>query len=239
MLLNKLIVICIGIVLTGLVYAAIATFAARREHPQEGDRCRRSPRSPRPGAWPACFIGDRRPDARAEGGVPLPVPRRLRHHREGPHLTVERAGAGAAGADLAARRRARCQQALPLRRRHGGHLAVLLRRLERLLSRDGRAGRGARRQAPGGRSGKRRTGRPGPGAPLPDQSALPVQHAELALLAGHGRPTRGSREHDPEAVDLLPLQPVARSDGGRHAWPRRSSSSGSISTSRRCASRAG
>ena len=52
---------------------------------------------------------------------------------------------------------------------------------------------------------------------LPDQPALPVQHVQLALVAGHGRPARGSREHDPQALDLLPLQPVARPVGGRHA----------------------
>ena len=118
----------------------------RSEHSEKGDR--RRPRLVRR------FLGhgrqlhrNRRHDARAKGGLPLPVARRLRDHREGPHAHRRAARAGAAGADLAARRTARCQQAHPLRRRHGGRLAVLLRRLERLLPGHRRAGRSAKCQA--------------------------------------------------------------------------------------------
>ena len=92
-----------------------------------------------------------------------------------------------------------------------GRLAVLLPRLERLLSRQPGAGRGARRAAPPRRCRKRRAGRAGPGAALPGQPALPVQHAELAVVAGDDRPHRPRREHAARAFDLLPHQPVARS----------------------------
>ena len=104
--------------------------------------------------------------------------------------------------------------------------------LERLLPRQPGAGGGARRAAAPRRRGKRGAGRAGPGAALPGQSALPVQHAEFAVVAGDDRAHRPRRDHAAGAVDLLPDQPVARSQRRRHAWPRRSTSSGSISTSR-------
>ena len=134
---------CIGIVLTGLVYAAIVRCSRPRKRPQAGDRRRARVLVRRLGHGRPAHR-DRGPDAGAEGGAPAPGPRRLRHHREGPHRPYRAPGARAAGADLAAHRRARPQQALSLRRRHRGHLVLLLRRLERLLSRDAGAGRGAR-----------------------------------------------------------------------------------------------
>ena len=62
---------------------------------------------------------------------------------------------------------------------------------------------------------KRRAGRAGPGAALPGQSALPVQHAEFAVVAGDDRPHRPRRNHAAGALDLLPHQPVARPERRR------------------------
>ena len=87
--------------------------------------------------------------------------------------------------------------------------------------------------APARRCGKRGPGRTGPRAPLPGQPALPVQHAQLAVVAGDDRTHRPRRDHAARAVDLLPHQPVARPRAPTSPWPRRSTCSGSISTSRR------
>ena len=105
--------------------------------------------------------------------------------------------------------------------------------LERLLHREPGAGRSARSPAPARRCRKRGPGGAGPGAALPGQPALPVQHAELAVVAGDDRPHRPRRRDAAGAFDLLPHQPVARSQRRRHAWPRKSIFSGFISISRR------
>ena len=121
----------------------------------------------------------------------------------------------------------------------GGRLAVLLHRLERLLSRQPGPGRGARcAAAPRGRR-KCRAGRAGPSAAVPGQSAFPVQHAQFAVVARDDGPHGSSRDHASGAFDLFPDKPLARSKRRRDASPRRSTSSGSISTSRRRASPTG
>ena len=65
-----------------------------------------------------------------------------------------------------------------------------------------------------GRRGERSAGRAGPGAALPGQSAFPVQHAQLAVVAGDDRPHRPRRNHAACAVHVLPQQPFVR------AWRR-------------------
>ena len=184
MLHNKLVVVGIGVVLTGLIYLAIAGFGRggtiRRKAVIAAlaslGRGSRHGRDPDP---------DRRLSAREQRGDALPGARGLRPRRErqpDPHRTQRRR---AVGDDLAQGWRARSQQAHPLRARRRGHLAVLLPRVERFLSRQPGPGRGARRKTARGGGGKRRAGRPGPGAALPGQSALPVQHAQFAVVADH------------------------------------------------------
>ncbi len=67
------------------------------------------------------------------------------------------------------------------------------------------------RPAAARRRRERRPGGAGPGASLPGQSALPVQHAEFAVVAGDDRPHRSRRGDAAGAFDLLPNQPVAGS----------------------------
>ena len=80
---------------------------------------------------------------------------------------------------------------------------------------------------------KRGAGRAGPGAALPGQPALPVQHAEQPVVAGHdgARPTAPRRccwRFRPSSA------PACRSTPARTSpWPRKSIFSASISISKR------
>ena len=132
--------------------------------------------------------------------------------------------------------RARCQQAYPLRARRRGHLAVLLPRLERLLSCQPGAGRGARRRAPAAEAES--------AAQAAQVRALRYQvnpHFlfntlnSLSSLVMAGRAEGGGID-GAGALDLLPHEPVARSRAQTSAWPRRSRCSGCIWTSRRSVS---
>ena len=158
---------------------------------------------------------------------------------KGNTIRIERSAAEPLVLTMPKIERARSNEAAPLRRRHRGRLAVLLPRLERLLPRHPGAGAGAGRAAPARRCGKRGPGRAGPGAALPGQPALPVQHAQLAVVAGDDRPHRPRRGDAARAVDLLPHAACRSTRAPTSAWPRRSTCSGSISTSRRRASPTG
>ena len=149
---------------------------------------------------------------REHGGVPLPGARRL----HGRSRRADRSGSSAPPQEPLVLTMPKMRELDPMKRvRYALDAAVVwlffFLALERLLPRQPGAGRGARRAAAAGRRRKRGAGGAGPGAALPGQSALPVQHAELAVVAGDDRPHRPRRDDAAGALDLLPHQPVARS----------------------------
>ena len=81
---NKLVVIGIGIVITGLIYLAIAAFGGRRNIRRKAIIAGVASVVASI-AMGGTLILHRRPDAREQGGIPLPGARGLHRHREGPH----------------------------------------------------------------------------------------------------------------------------------------------------------
>ena len=188
----------------------------RRQHPAHGDRRgrrRASRRGADVGGQPAAMATWSDP----MGGAVQDHDAGRRRHRPARQQCPHRQATAATSWRSTCRRSRRSspdEDAAADRRRHG-HLVFPARRLVRLLHRHDPAAPHADHRASAGRGRNRGPCRAGPGAALPGQSALPVQHAQQPVLAGHVGPLRPRRGHADGAVDLLPHQPVDRPVGRR------------------------